>query len=314
VREENIMDRRTFIRRAAGLSALAGSYAAFGPHGKMLALPLGEVPTAPYDLVAVRGGGPAEMFDKGMEAYGGLGQFVKKGHTVVIKPNIGWDVSPERGANTNPQLVARIIQRCYDVGARRVFVVDHTCDDWRGCYQNSGIESAAKEAGATVASGSSEGSYHPVTVKNGKNLKTAKVHELILESDVFINVPILKSHSSARLTVAMKNMMGVVWDRGFWHANDLHQCIADFASYAKPTLNVIDAYGVMKRNGPRGVSVNDVVTMKSLLISLNMVTADAAAAKLLGMEPRDVPYIRVAADNGVGRTDLEKLMIKRIVM
>jgi uncharacterized protein (DUF362 family) len=308
------MDRRTFVKRAVGMSVLAGSYVAFSRHEGMLALPPEQSEPVPFDLVAVRGGGPGEMFDKGMEALGGLRQFVKKGQTVVIKPNIGWDVNVERAGNTNPQLVAHITKRCYDAGAKRVFVFDHTCDDWRGCYRNSGIEKAAREAGATVASGDSEGNYHPVAIKGGKNLKEAKVHELILESDVFVNLPVLKNHGSARLTVAMKNMMGVVWDRGFWHANDLHQCIADFSTFAKPQLNVDDAYAVMKRNGPRGVSVNDVVTMKSLLISPDMVTADAAAAKLFGMNPDDVPYIRTAAEMGAGRKDLERLRIKRIAI
>ncbi len=110
---------------------------------------------------------------------------------------------------------------------------------------------------------------------------------MILQSDVFINVPVLKSHGGARLTVAMKNLMGIVWDRGEWHANDLHQCIADFTSYRKPDLNVVDAYNVMMRHGPRGVSTADVVNLQSQLLSTDLVTADAVAAKLFGLEPSE---------------------------
>ena len=143
-------------------------------------------------------------------------------------------------------------------------------------------------------------------------LKDFSVHELILDSDVFINVPVLKNHSGGRLTICMKNMMGVVWDRGFWHRNGLHQCIADFATYCKPTLNVVDAYNVMMRYGPRGVSKEDLVNMKSLLISTNMVVADAAAAKIFGMEPEDVNYIKYADEMKVGSMNLENLSIKRI--
>jgi uncharacterized protein (DUF362 family) len=137
---------------------------------------------------------------------------------------------------------------------------------------------------------------------------------LILGSDVFINVPILKSHSSTRITVAMKNLMGDVWDRGAWHANDLHQCIADYASYRKPTLNVVDAYLVMKRNGPRGVSVEDVATMKAQLLSSDMVAIDVAGTKLFGLEPENIRYIELAAARNVGRKDLDKLNIKRIAL
>jgi uncharacterized protein (DUF362 family) len=116
------------------------------------------------------------------------------------------------------------------------------------------------------------------------------------------------------LTVAMKNLMGVVWDRGEWHANNLHQCIADFASYRKPDLNVVDAYNVLMRHGPRGVSAADVANMRSLLLSTDLVTADAAAARLFGLEPDAVSYIGIAHEMGVGRKDLENLVIRRIAL
>jgi len=249
-----------------------------------------------------------------MDALGGTRAFVKKGHKVVVKPNIGWDVPPERGGNTNPQLIRRIIEHCYDAGASKVYVFDHTCDNWQKCYANSRIEAIAKEAGATVVPANSEGYFHEISIPGGVSLKTAKEHELVLEADVFINVPVLKNHGGAQLTMGMKNLMGNVWDRREWHRTDLHQCIADFSTYRKPTLNVLDAYLVMKRNGPRGVSIDDVVLMKSQLLSTDMVTLDVAGARLYGMDPSEIRYIGLAASQGAGRADLEKLNIKRIVM
>jgi uncharacterized protein (DUF362 family) len=208
--------------------------------------------------------------------------------------------------------VARIVEQCLAAGAKQVSVFDHTCDPWAQCYRNSGIERAVKDAGGRIVSGDSEGYYQKVAVPNGKRLTEAKVHELFLDADVLINVPILKHHSSSMVTIGMKNLMGVVWDRGFWHRNDLHQCIADFASYRKPTLTVVDAYNVMKQNGPRGVSAGDVVAMKSLIISRDFVAADAAAAKLFGAEPSDIPHIQLAAEMNLGRIDLNGLSINRI--
>jgi uncharacterized protein (DUF362 family) len=301
------MDRRTFVKRTVGASVLAGSYLALGNFDTLWAMP-----AAPYNLVAVKGGEPGVMFDKGIEAMGGMGAFVKKGQKVVIKPNIGWDTSAERAANTNPQLVARIIQHCLNAGAKEVYVFDHTCNEWQKCYRNSGIEAAAKNAGAKVAPGNSENYYQDVVISNGRNLKKSKEHELVLGCDVFINVPILKNHGGSKLTGAMKNLMGNVWDREEWHRNDLHQCIADFATYRKPTLNIVDAYNVMKNNGPRGVSVEDVVQMKAQLISTDIVAIDTAAAKLWGMNPEDVRHIGIAAGLKVGRKDLDKLNIKKI--
>jgi len=250
-----------------------------------------------------------------MEALGGIGNYVKKGQKVVIKPNIGWDVVPERAGNTNPLLVKRVIQHCLEAGAKEVYVFDNTCDQWDRCYASSGIERAVKDAGGKIVPGNTESYYHEVEVVNGKKLKKAKVHELVLDSDVFINMPVLKNHGSTKLTITMKNLMGVVWDRGYWHKNDLHQCIADYATYTKkPTLNVVDAYRVMMQNGPRGVSSTDVTLMKSLIVSPDMVAADTAASKLFGMEPTDIAYIPLAEELGVGTMKLDQLNIKRIIL
>ena len=307
------MKRRDFLKKSVGAGIFAGSLISLGGYGKIFADTTNN-DALPYDLVAVKGGEPEKMFDRSMEAMGGMRNFVKPGQTVVVKPNIGWDVIPERAANTNPALVKRIIEHCFEAGAKKVYVFDHTCDDWKKCYKNSGIEKAAKDAGATVAPGHTEGYYQHVDIPHGENLTEAKEHELILDSDVFINVPILKNHGSARLTVAMKNLMGIVWDRRFWHRNDLHQCIADYSSYRKPDLNIVDAYRVMLRNGPRGVSEADVRTMKYQIVSDDMVAADASAAKIFGTSPQKVRHIKIAGNEGYGQIDLSKLNIGRLKM
>ncbi len=304
------MDRRTFFKKSIGASVVAGT--ALSARYQDLFAFSNSASDLPFDLVAVKGGEPGVMLQKGLEALGGIQAFVKKGQKVVVKPNIGWDVGPERGGNTNPKLVAEIIRQCRNAGAGEVYVFDHTCDNWQRCYKNSGIESAVKDAGGKIAPAHSEGYYHEISLPHGISLTTAKEHELILNADVFINVPVLKNHGGARITIAMKNLMGNVWDRGFWHRTDLHQCIADFATFRKPTLNIVDAYAVMKQNGPRGVSVEDVVAMKSLLISTDIVTIDMAATKLFGLNPVDIRYIQLAAEQKVGRMDLENLRIKRI--
>jgi uncharacterized protein (DUF362 family) len=307
------MDRRDFIKKSIQAGILIGSAGSFGKYSNLFASHT-SLPSNNYDLVAIKGGEPDAMFDKAIESLGGMKSFVKKGQKVVVKPNIGWDVTPERAGNTNPVLVKRIIQHCYEAGAKEVYVFDNTCDDWKRCYSNSGIERAVKDAGGKIVSGDSERYYQEVEVKQGKKLTDTKVHELILDSDVFINVPILKHHSSTDLTISMKNLMGNVWDRGYWHRNNLHQCIADFASFRKPDLNIIDAYYVMKRNGPRGVSKGDVVLMKSQIISSDIVAADAAAAKLFGTEPEEISYIKLASEMNLGKMDLSKLNINRIIL
>jgi uncharacterized protein (DUF362 family) len=313
------MKRRDFIRTGFGAAAFAGASLSV-PFKNLWGFPASLLPSLsasplPFDLVAVKGGEADFMFDQAIAAMGGMQSFVQKGQTVVVKPNIGWDVVPERAGNTNPNLVKRVIQHCLEAGAKEVYVFDNTCDKWDKCYSNSGIEKAVKDAGGKIAPGNTENYYQAVEIPGGKKLKTAKVHELILNSDVFINMPVLKSHSSAKLTITMKNLMGVVWDRGYWHKNDLNQCIADYATYIKkPTLNIVDAYRVMMKNGPRGVSEADVSLMKSLILTPDMVAADAAATKLFGMDPDDVPYIGIADSMGIGTMSLDKLNVHRIIL
>jgi uncharacterized protein (DUF362 family) len=300
------MERRDFLKKSIVYSF--GTALTFSNYQNARAGKL------PYDLVAIKGGEPENMFDSGIASLGGMKAFVKKGQTVVVKPNIGWDVPPERAGNTNPKLVAQIIKHCYQAGAKTVYVFDNTCDNAKKAYANSGIERAVKEAGGKIVSGASESYYQKVSVKGGKSLKDTKVHELILSSDVFINVPILKSHSSTKLTMAMKNLMGVVWDRRYWHSNNLNQCIADYCMHRKPDLNIIDAYLVLKQNGPRGVSLDDVVSMKSQIISTDIVAADAAGAKTFGLNPDDISYIKIADAMKLGTKNLDSLKINRIKM
>ncbi len=305
------MDRRQFINKGIGAGIITGTSLLWGKNNPLFGHTVSG-PAPAYDLIAIKGGEPDVMFDVAIESFGGMNQFVSKGQTVVVKPNIGWDVIPERGANTNPKLVGRIIEHCFNAGAKEVFVFDHTCDNWTRSYKNSGIEKAAKDAGAKIVSGETEGYYQEVAISNGKSLRQAKVHELMLSSNVIINVPVLKVHDGARATIAMKNFMGVVWDRRYWHRNDLQQCIADFATYCKPSLNIVDAYTVMKNNGPRGTSMEDVVVMKSLIMSRDIVAADAASAKLLGFEPDEIGHIKIADEMHVGKMNLTGLSINRI--
>jgi uncharacterized protein (DUF362 family) len=306
------MKRRDFLKTSMGAGLAAGAALSMGGYGKLWA---SASPAAGYDMVAIMGGKPDAMFDLGIQELGGIGAFVKKGQKVLVKPDIGWDRIPEFAANTNPLLVKRIIEHCFKAGAKAVYIFDHTCDNWVNCYKNSGIEKAAKDAGAKVVPGNSESYYQPITIEGAKILNQAKVHQIILETDVFINVPVLKDHNSTRMTCCLKNMMGNVWDRGYWHKNNLDQCIADYAMYSKkPALNVIDCYNVITKNGPQGVSKDDIIFMQSQIITPDWVAGDAAAAKMLGINPSDINHIAIAQKMGIGNMNLESLNIKKIKM
>jgi uncharacterized protein (DUF362 family) len=308
--------RRDFIK--AGL-ALGAAAPLFNARGLLAATPPAGVPAAVAGggrsvLVAVRDGSRAAMLDRALTELGGIEAFVKKGQTVVIKPNISFDTPPERGSNTHPELLRRVVTLCFSAGAKSVSIFDHTLDQWQRAYLASGAEQVAKETGARLVPGNDASAYREVSIPGGVVLRSAKVHSLVLESDVWLNVPVLKDHGGALMTAGMKNLMGVVWDRRFYHRNDLHQCIADFLTWRKPALNILDAYHPMVRNGPHGRSEADLVEMRSLLVSTDIVALDAAAAKMLGLQPAAVRHIKIAADMKLGTMDLEQVDIRRITL
>ena len=308
------MKRRDFLKT----SAVAGAALSLNFDGLQAALSSNTVAVekAP-DLVAVMGGEPAAMLDKALEALGGIGKFVKKGQKVVIKPNIGWDRAPEMAGNTNPELVAALVKKCLGAGAQKVTVFDHTCDNWQKCYETSGISDAVKKAGGIMMPGNDEKYYKEVAIPGGVTLKNAKIHESLIEADVWINVPVLKNHGGAKLTCAMKNYMGIVWDRRYFHSNDLQQCIADICTWnKKPVLNIVDAYRIMHKNGPQGKSLSDVALLKTLIASTNIVATDTAALRFFNqVEKLDISavgHIGKGEALKLGTSNLDKLTIKRI--
>jgi len=312
-------NRRDFLKAGIAIGATAsilnlGKLSAAEPATSPAPAPAGAAaPSGPRPiLVAVRDGDRVAMLDKAIESLGGIGAFVKPGQTVLIKPNIGWDAAPERGANTHPSLVAHLTELCLKAGAKSVSIFDNTCHPWQRCYENSGIAQAARDAGARVVNGKDESLYRQTSIPGGVKLKEAKVHELVLDSNVFINVPVLKHHSGALMSCAMKNLMGCIWDRGVYHNVDLQQTIADFLTLRKPDLNIVDAYHPMVRNGPQGKSVEDCVEMRRLLVSTDPVLIDAAAAKILGYTTDKVTHIKLAADLKLGSLDLSTADVRSI--
>jgi len=138
-----------------------------------------------------------------------------------------------------------------------------------------------------------------------------------LEADVWFNVPVLKNHGGAKMSIAMKNYMGIVWDRGFFHANDLQQCIADSCTWVKkPALNIVDAYRCMRKNGPQGRSVSDTSVLKALIVSTDIVAADTAAIGLFNqvetMNINDVTHIAKGEQLKLGTKNIDKLNVKRV--
>jgi uncharacterized protein (DUF362 family) len=248
-----------------------------------------------------------------MAALGGMEKFVPKGANVIVKPNICIAYrSYEYAATTNPWVVGALVKLCYEAGAASVKVMDSPFNGTQQqAYEISGIKEQVEAAGGEMATMLANKYLH-MDIPNAIVLKKTAVYEDILKAEVLINVPIAKQHSSsARLTLGMKNLMGVVQDRGALHA-DLGQCIADLNALVRPQLTVIDAVRILTANGPTGGSLSYVKKLDSIIASPDVVAADSYAAGLFGLMPEDLAYIVAATGMGLGRSDLQNLRIEQI--
>ncbi|MFC1808507.1 DUF362 domain-containing protein [Candidatus Omnitrophota bacterium] len=269
--------------------------------------------TGEYDLVEVRSSDAYGATIKAIESIGGIGRFVKPGNTVVIKPNIAWDRTPEYAANTNPQVVAALVELCKDAGAKRINVFDITCNDSRRSYASSGIEKVAKERGARVFIPDDWNMVNAHFEYNSPMEKWPILRDAV-ECDVFINVPVLKHHRLTGLTLSMKNLMGVCGGtRGRMHF-DIGRKIVDLTDLIKPELTVIDATKVLVRNGPTGGDLNDVKVMDKVLVGTDPTLVDSYASVLMGKDPLSIPYIKNAVERNIGSSLVDQASILKLAI
>ncbi len=259
-------------------------------------------------VVKVEGESPYAMAKKAVEALGGMKKFIAKQDIVMIKPNMGWNRTIEQAANTNPEVVRAVVEMVLNAGAKKVIVMDNACHKAEDTYKRSGIEEAAKAAGAEVRY-ADENRLVTHDFK-GESLKRWPVFKDFLEVDKFINIPILKHHGSAGVTIGMKNLYGILGgNRGKLH-RDMGLGISDLAAGFKVHLTLVDAYRVLMRNGPIGGRVSDVEFKKNLLASTNIMEVDVVAVNLFGTDPLQYDFIRAAAAKKMGATDIAKINVK----
>jgi uncharacterized protein (DUF362 family) len=264
-------------------------------------------------LSVARGADWEKLVLTALEPLGGMPAFVKKGAKVVLKPNIGWDRRPDQAGCTHPAVVKALARACLDAGAARVSVFDRTCNDERRCYATSGIQAALESLNddRVVVSFLDERKYVPVKIAKGKSVTEWSFYKEALEADCFINVPVAKDHGLSRLTLCLKNVMGVIGgNRGQIH-QDMGQRLADLATVLRPTLNVVDATRILMANGPQGGNLADVAVKNTVIASVDPVAADAYATRLFGLKPEDVSSTVAAAAMGLGEMSMGRIRVVR---
>ena len=273
-----------------------------------------HVPPSGTHLAVVRGPDPEEVTRRAIGAIGGMERFVNKGDDVVVKPNICVAYHTfEYAATTNPEVVSTIVKLCLEVGARQVRVMDQPFGGTaQVAYERSGIKVAVEAVGGKMEL-MSPAKFVEVDIPEGQDLTQWRFYGPVLEADVFINVPIAKHHNLARLTLGMKNLMGVIQNPALIHTN-LDQRIADLTSLLRPDLTVVDAIRILTAHGPSGGSLDDVLQLDTVIASHDIVAADAYATTLFDREPSYLDYVVAGAKMGLGHMDLDDLDIKEITL
>lgn len=313
----NALTRRQFIilMTATGLGATLGSCG--GAEPLTLQETRREVPPPTGDqayLAVARGGDPKAITRAAIAAVGGIERFVKDGDDVIVKPNICVDYrTHEYGATTNPEVVAALVELCLGAGAKRVRVMDMPFGGGpETAYANSGIAAAVKAVDGEMEI-MNRAKFKEVNIPEGQDITHWPVYREVLTADVLVNVPVAKHHNLARLSLGGKNLLGVALDPSRMHAK-LGQRVADLASLVRPTLTVVDAVRTLMVHGPTGGNLADVRQSDTVIVSHDIVAADAYAATLFDLTGEDIAYVKAAADMGLGTLDLDAIKIEEIAV
>jgi uncharacterized protein (DUF362 family) len=301
-KKHETITRRTFLKTAA-------SGVALGLAGK----PLFAQPRGDYDLV-VTSGDPATATRRALDALGGISRFVKKGQRVILKPNMSFANPPERGSTTHPLVVTTVAQACLEAGAQQVLVLDHTLQRAELCLQRTGMRDAFSQIkGVTLVTPQDKKFFREIKIPQGKVLEKVEIVSELLEGYVLINLPVAKSHSTTGVSLGMKGLMGLIWERESFHSQfNINQAIADLATVIRPQLTLLDATRALVSGGPGGPG--EVKKPNLIIAGVDPVAVDSYGVSVVpwygqNFKGRQVEHLLVAHQRGLGKVDVDQLKI-----
>jgi uncharacterized protein (DUF362 family) len=308
------INRRSFIKKSAVFSAssVIGSTVMPGVFNRYANA------ESSIDLAAVKGENYFENTIKAVDFLGGMKKFVSKGSTIGLLANSPWK---NIGTYTNPDIVLAIIKLCYEAGAKEIVSIEGASDEY---WKRGSLAQKFAEEIKSLKSGAKD--YTMVSLRKGKNLKEASIKKVLLECDVFINIPITKDHNGTRFTGCLKNMMGASaydptnhfihfgntgksWkDGGYKNVPFLSQSIADLGLVRKPDLCISDATEMILTNGPAGPGKMN--KPQYVVAGTDPVAVDSYCANFLNLKGSEILMLKAAHEHGLGEIDTKKLVIK----
>jgi uncharacterized protein (DUF362 family) len=297
--------RRDFIKLSTGTAAAALLF----PH---LVFSQGSEGSK----VSVAHGDISKLVVAAIDALGGIDTFVRSGETVCIKPNISFAANIDCGATTSPGIVKQLVSLCLAAGAAKVIIVDHTIANAELCMDKSRIgEAVLDKKRVSVLTPTKERQFVEVNVPGGSELQSVKIARVLQSIDRLINVPTAKSHAATGVSLGIKNLMGLIWNRGYLHRKNLHRAIAELGLVIKPDLTIIDATRALVSGGPGGPGKTE--KLDTVIAGTDMVAVDSYTVGIAKWYERSftgtqVKYLAAAYELGLGEIDTEKMSIVKV--
>ncbi|MBU3190017.1 DUF362 domain-containing protein [Clostridium bowmanii] len=257
-----------------------------------------------------------EKLNSGMELIGGWKSFVKPGMKVLLKVNLIGPKSSETAAVTHCEFV-RAITRILKAMDCSVWIGDSSGGAIAGIaptaqsFEVSGLNKVAKDEGAEIKNFDKEGVVEcSINSDYGDKLYLAKP---IFDADLVINLPKFKTHTAGIYTGAVKNVFGLIpgLKKAEYHKllpdpKNFGSMLADIHENSKISLHIMDGITAMQGEGP---TAGDVYNAHKILISTDPLALDTVAAKMIGLDIKDIPILNAAREKNIGQWDLENIQV-----
>lgn len=259
------------------------------------------------EVVIAEGSNTNDLILLSLKAIGGLESLNLEGKRILIKPSILYDGTNELYTSTNPDLVFKTIDMCYDAGAWEVYVTDHTSGNWTKCYKNSGIEKSSKQAFGKIIPGDDMRYY--IRGKAEPEDTTMMVHRLLEKCDVVINIAALSVSEEGIVRGGLYNLSGLTRGNRTSFEKTKDKKWIDFFKCYRPVLTIIDA---TRADTAIGNNEKWLYKKPMIIVSKDPLLAEATAMEITESSSSDDSFLMSLEKEGLGNLNTSEASLQYI--
>jgi len=253
-------------------------------------------------VAIVKGGSPAAMVREALRLINAE-EVSSRDDKVLIKPNYVVASHPSTGITTDTGVVEALIKYFKEAGVKEIVVGEGGAGDTEKAFDVVGVRALCARERIRLVNLNRDDAI-TVRIPNALSLKEVNIAKTVLESTCIVNVPVLKVHHLAFVTLCIKNLMGAIIPKSIMHTN-LDEKLVDLASVIKPKINLISGIVGAEKDETRG----DPVEMGIIIAGRDIVATDAVGAMVMGIDPYKVRYLRLAEERRLGVLDINRIEV-----